>query len=251
MGQGYQAQPEGMAGFAKKLADLQRQIDDLKAAAPIRNAAISGGAGLTLNGGGSVTVDGGDITVLDTNGNQVVKIGHDTAGIRGVAFTSPAGVDMVDFYIEPSTGIPFLRVLDSTGQACLVTNPLSTGVGLGWPWIPFSLAPMVIAQWPYNTTGSFVTVAQCVTNRASQEIFVEARVVCYSGATAGQARLLVNSVQVGSTATVGTGVTDANFGPAAAAGNIGTNQFVELQTRVTAGAGNCAAQAYGGYWLQS
>ncbi len=234
MGQGFQARPEGMDAIAAKLRDLQAQIDALRGAAPNRNSAIS---------------DGGDLTVLDPNGNQVVKVGHDSSGSRGFALTSEAGVDMLDFGISTLTpGRPVLDLNDSTGALAFATDPANDGTGIFWPFMQAPFAPMTIALWPFNTTGTFTNVAQASSYRFSQAFTAYARLVCDSGATAGQARLLVDGVQVGSTATVGTSVTDGIFS-GLTGGLIRSPAFLQIQTRVTAGAGNCRAQVYFASWV--
>lgn len=235
MAGGFQASPQGDDWIALKFQALQAQIDALKTAANIRNSVIS---------------NGGQIKVLDDNGNVVVTLGHDSLGNRGAAFTSPAGIDMLDFGTVAG-GTPALEILDSTGNECLVTDPNGDGSGLWWPWIPIMMAPMTISTWPFNTSGSFVTVAQGASPTTSQRIFVACRTICDSGATAGQVRLMVNNSQVGSTIAVTTSAGEADFGPIAHGVNSTTDAFIEVQTRVTAGAGNCRAIPYWATWINS
>lgn len=234
MAQGYKAQPkDGYEKLVKEIDRLNRRVDALTTAASNRNASIS---------------DGGDLTILDTSGNQVVKAGHDSAGARGFSLTSENGVDMLDFGIATATpGRPVLDLNDSTGALAFGTDPAVNGTGIFWPFMAAVMGNMTITQWPFNTSASFVTVSQGSSYRFSQGIIVAARIVCDSGATAGQARLLVDGSQVGSTVAVTTSVGDANlFG--LTGGIIRSAAFIEVQTRVTAGAGNCRAQVYEAYW---
>jgi hypothetical protein len=219
----------------KKFDSHQRQLNAIRTAPAIRNAVISAG---------------GQLTVLDNSGNVVGQLGHDSFGNRGFSLSSAAGVVMFDFGIL-GVGNPGLAILDSTGNECLVTDPNGDGSGLWWPWIPITMAPMTISLWPFNTTGSFVTIAQGASETSSQRIYMACRAICDSGATAGEARLLVNGSQVGSTVSIGTSAQDAIFGPVNHGVASTTAVIVSLQTRVTAGAGNCRAIPYWSTWINS
>lgn len=242
MAQGYKPQPkDGFEKLVKRIAELERRLDALTTAASNRNASIS---------------DGGDLTVRDTNGNQVVLAGHDSSGNRGFALTSPptgghpTGVDMLDFAVTPA-GLTTLQLVDPSGLAAFAIDSLGNGSGIRWPWIQTSFAPMITSLWPGNTSASFVTVAQLGSNAFSQKFWADCRVICDGGATAGQVRMLINNVQVGSTGTVGTTASEVQFGPATMPAGTNTQDytFIELQARVTAGAGTCRIQCYQAEWL--
>lgn len=233
MGGAYRSIPGGNDWIAAKFKAMQAEIDALKTAGNINNSTIS---------------NGGQLQVLDINGNVVATIGHDSAGIRGMALTSPDGVDMLDFFIQPITGIPFLRILDSTGQACFVTDPTGAGFGIGWPWLQIPFGSNITSLWPGWNTSTFSTIANAGTNKASQSLFVECGAICDSGATAGQIRLLCNGNVVGSTINVNTTGTGGAQFTAHTVENIGDYCFLELQARVTAGTGLCKAEVHQAIW---
>jgi hypothetical protein len=237
MGQGYKARPEGMAAIAKRLDAMQKQIDALRNASGIQNGSID---------------NGGQLVVKDTNGKQVVNLGYDAFGDRGAAFTAPNGNDMLDFYVQSVTNLPFLRINDSTGTYVLITDADVAGTGLAWPWIPVVVQTQKIANWPSTNSGSFDTVASAVSNVFSQRLFVGGSVVCDGGATAGQARVLVNGSQIGSTMSVNTSVNIVDFGTPDFPGTAANQPVsIDIQCRVTAGSGNCRAQIFSCWWMQA
>lgn len=236
MGGPYKAIPGGNDWLAAKLADLQRQIDTLKTAGNINNSVIS---------------NGGQLQVFDSNGNIVVTLGHDSLGNRGMSCTSPAGIDMFAFLINPISGNPEIGMVDSTGFLVAASDHNGDGTGMLWPYMPITMAGMTISQWPFNTTGTFTTVSQGGGWKMSQQILVMCQTICDGGATAGQARLLVNGHQVGSTAAVTTSIATAIFQGFVTADAPTDSEFIEVQTRVSAGAGNCRAQPYVASWVEA
>jgi hypothetical protein len=238
MGQGYKARPEGMAAIAKRLDDMQKQIDALRNASGIQNGSID---------------NGGQLVVKDVNGNQVVKLGYDSAGVRGAALTSPSGVDMLNFYVQTGTGLPYLVILDSTSNLALATDSDGDGSGLYWPWIPVPIQTQKIANWPSTNSTSFDTVSSGGSYKFSQRLHVYANVICDGGATAGQARILVNGTQVGSTVNVSTTLGTTFMGTPDFASNVLAADYawLEIQAKVTAGSGNCRVQVFECWWTSS
>lgn len=75
MAGGYQHRPRGVEGFAAVLADLQRQINALRATAPLTSAVIGKG-GITVTGGGGLTLkDLGSLVAEYPNGEAAVFFG--------------------------------------------------------------------------------------------------------------------------------------------------------------------------------
>lgn len=64
MGGGYQSRPDGMDEFARRFADLQRQINDLRSAAGVRSVVLSPGGSIR-----SADFDGTDFAAPGTSGN--------------------------------------------------------------------------------------------------------------------------------------------------------------------------------------
>lgn len=235
MGGGYKHRPEGMDAVLARLDDLQKQLDALRNAAPIRNSQIS---------------DGGTLTVSDDLGNIVARIGQTVLGERGVSFVNPDGVEVLTYTARNAiTGLPLMALQDNGGVIVTGGDSAGTGQGIFWPPLMIPFAGMTIAQWPFTTSGSFTTIAQAASRQTSQRLHVVARAVVDGGATGGQAKLVANGVQIGSTVTFGVGVVDAVFdGLVTDYANMGGYEFLEIQARVSGGAGNARAQVYETRW---
>lgn len=236
MGQGYSTRLTGAAATAARARQQRHQANRLRTQAPAGNTSIS---------------DGRELIVKDTDGNRVVGLGHDSLGNRGMSCTSPAGIDMFAFLINPISGNPEIGMVDSTGFLVAASDHNGDGTGMLWPYMPITMAGMTISQWPFNTTGTFTTVSQGGGWKMSQQILVMCQTICDGGATAGQARLLVNGHQVGSTAAVTTGIATAIFQGFVTADAPTDSEFIEVQTRVTTGSGNCRAQPYVASWVEA
>lgn len=235
MGGGFKHRPEGMDGLLARIEALEARVQSLTNAPPIKNSAINGGS----------------LIVLDDLGNVVARIGQTILGERGMSLVTPDGVEVLTYTARNAiTGLPLMALQDNLGNVVTGGDSAGPNGGIFWPWLLIPFGGMTISQWPFNTTGSFNTIAQAGTSQASQRLFVECRTICDGGATAGQVRLLANGNQVGSTVAVGTGVGDAAFnGLVTDYVGMGGYEFLEIQTRVTAGAGNCRAQAYQAQWM--
>lgn len=88
MAGGYGAQPrDGYEALARKIADLERRVESLSHAAPLRNSSISGG--------GNLTVDGGAIVVLDGSGVEIIRMGDLGGGLHGIQIDDDTGVSQI------------------------------------------------------------------------------------------------------------------------------------------------------------
>lgn len=236
MAGGFRTNPSGDDRVIARIKALEAQVKKLTNPGSINNSVIG---------------NGGQLTVIDEDGNVVATIGHDSTNDRGVAFTSPAGVDMLDFFVQSGTGEPFMVINDSKGNQAFVTDSGGDGTGIWWPQLPIVFGNMTISNWGSTSSGSFSTIHQAQVFAPSQGIYVVCRSIANSGATAGQARLLVNGSQVGSTASIGTSFADATFGPALHGVADLALCLIELQARVTAGAGNALLEPYQANWRNS
>lgn len=236
MGGGYKHRPEGMDAVLARLDDLQKQLDALRNAAPIRNSQIS---------------DGGTLTVSDPAGKIIARIGQTILNERGMSLVTPDGVEVLTFTAQNAvTGLPLMALQDNLGNIVTAGDSAGPSGGIFWPWLMIPFGNMTISQWPFTTSGSFTTIAQAGTHQTSQRLHVVARVVVDGGATGGQAKLLANGVQIDSTVTFGVGVTNAVFdGLVTDYANMGGYEFLEIQTRVSGGAGNARAQVFESRWV--
>lgn len=234
MGQGWSTRLTGAAATARRSRATQHQLNRLRTQAPLGNSSIS---------------DGRQLVVKDTGGNIVAILGMDAIASRGATFLTPTGRPMMDFGIDPTTGIASMYLADTTGFATIQSDSTGLGTGLAWPWIPIPMIDIShTAAWPVNTSGTFTTVSDGGTTVASQHLYVEVLTLCDGGATAGQVRVLCNGNQVGATRAIGTSVGDV-----VCEGNVvdlmGAPALIEIQTRVTTGTGNARIQPFHCMWM--
>lgn len=129
MAGGYSHNPDGMDGLAAMIANLQRQIDALRATAGLTSAVI---------GKGGVTVkDGGRITTTDATGAQI-QLGQGRIAIWQDAVTSPDAFGLI--YCDPLSGSSnYLRIFppydSGTGLENRVTIQGRTATAPGNFWV--------------------------------------------------------------------------------------------------------------------
>jgi hypothetical protein len=132
-----------------------------------------------------------------------------------------------------------LQWLDRAGNV-VVADDTNGGKGLANPWVGGGvfLADTNLARWPQTTSATFVDIATGWYRVQNPRLSWDINTVCDVGTT-GQAKLLVNGVQVGTTQNV-TGTFTDWFGDQVAlpAGvNIGDIVSIGLQAKRTAGTG--------------
>lgn len=195
--------PKDAAWLAREVADLKREMQELRAARSLEAA--------TLGAGGLVIKDGGEWRVLHDNGTELMAVRRNAAGAYVIILRRDDG--SVAFEIQslnPASNGQYWALKDRLGQI-VVSDDAVTGDGMARPWLPIPFvridtAPPVNSGVGVTQSGSFVGVYEAFTNRTHPH--VEARLYLSAnadGVTTGEGRLMLDGVQVGSTITITAG----------------------------------------------
>lgn len=221
--------PAGDDAIGRKLADLQRQIDALSTAR-------------TLN---AATIQGGTLTLLDGVGNIVAEIGQLTGGaVDDIGFrllrTDPGVVGTTAFRFRGGS----IGLRDAQNQD-VVSDDITSGHGLGNPWIPLDQPHDTnVATWPQTTNTAWTGIASSWVQKQNPgfrwSLFCQA-----DAGTTAQFRINVDGTVIATSPTV-TGTfsmwTAEYYWPAGWGFNNTATLGIEAQ--VTAGAGPARAQLF-------
>lgn len=186
---------------------------------------------------------GGSLLANDLAGRQYAYIGGLSSTGFGCLLTRINGQAALVFADDDALAeaVQRLRLFDSNG-APLITEDTS-GNGAAWPLAPIPFAGASWPTWDNNPTTGWATVASALTYKSSSRLYTVANHIA-DGTAAGEVRLLANGTQLGPTATVANlAMGQTTFGtPAALPGAIGDPVTLELQARITTGAGKTYAR---------
>jgi hypothetical protein len=247
-------------GLARRLRDMEREIASLKANSLGRNG----------------------ITVNNADGSSVARLGSQSNGGNGIRFFYPDGstafqagrlpdgrAEVTAYRDDGSTamrvggnaGQPQLfgvydRHSATTGGGPIFSDDTLSGFGLGTPWIPwptFVNTDTSGSGWPRTSNGAWTRVARCLYRAQHPKLYWSGDLYAPVGVTA-EARMMFAGAQVGVTATA----TNNAFGdfdgisiPIPAGTARDALVFIDIEARITAGAGDCRVGVYGGYGRQS
>ncbi|MBS2962591.1 hypothetical protein KGA66_06000 [Actinocrinis puniceicyclus] len=242
-------------GLNRRLADLERQVRELRAAKRLEAATVG-------DGGLNVAAEG-SLNVIDEYGNYLMTLGKVTEPISGAtqyAFLinrqNPDGTPgQLAFSVYSPLGAPpqTAGLYDAAGNT-LWTDDGVAAQGIGRPYLSFPWAPDAASLWPSTAAGAWTNLLVAQVPKQQPRLLVAGAATTPSGVT-GQLRLwdYVNGVQIGSTVTVSSAPGGATWaiGPAAIGGNHLDTLQLQLQGQITGGAGALAATVYTSYGLQS
>lgn len=237
--------PNDRGGMARRVADLERKINELEHAQSGNAMTIDGPPGVTIKGGGALRV------IDPSTGTSTVYVGqlgfNDGSGRvqGGLVFRRADGT--AAFGLADNGTVPGhdfqqnLAWFDKTGHIVVAED--GDGNGIANPYIP-------LGQWTSNnppldttTSASFTTLQTCGGYRQHPRIALQCLVRCSDGTTAGQVRVIDGTgAAVGAVTSVAAGsFTYINFPTADLAGDFGSAVVLSLQARRTAGAGTIGA----------
>lgn len=243
-------------GVNRRLAELEKQVRELRAARRLQSATIGAG-GLVVTGKGGVYVE-------DDFGNFIFTIGGLSVPLTGGA--AQYGVLLNRQNADGTTGAVALTMYSSSGAMPqtlglydaqgnnLWSDDGTAAQGMSRPYLSFPLAPANAAAWQSTNAGSWTTLFIAGPPKQHPKVSMSGFASTPSGVT-GQLRLWdgVNSVQIGSTITVTSAPGGVNWtiGPAAVGGNHMDQMNLQLQGQITAGSGSIAAHVWAAYGRQS
>lgn len=229
--------------------DLQRQIDELRAAFGLASALIS-------RGGLRITNDA-FFEMLSSAGVEIVYIGPSaTAGHQTFAFRRSDGSPVFTIQLDVTSGTDFWALWDRSGQI-VVSDDVQSGHGLARPWLSVPLYP----QFTPTLSPGYWAISS--TNITTEKVLWEGRIPLVShpkisvdgvwgqasGSNSSTYKLYVNGTVVGTWSE--TTVTTALRGPYDVS-SFHDQQNAAIQVRATAtGTGDVAAQVLSCYLRQT
>lgn len=229
---------------------LQRRLQALESAAPLRNASIS---------------DGGRLEVKGRDGTAQIILGRTDDPTRN----APDGNPQMVFYVYRSTGEialsmedgapavdgfqQYLAIWDRSG-AIIAGDDTTSGQGLARPYLPIPFYPYLDPPAITTTASTFTTLMRSAAH-AKQHPRIQVGVTVQTGSgTTGEVRLWnrTSGVAIGSTLTIpANSWADYNIGPAALGGAHMDTIDLDIQARRTGGAGTIGVQVIGAFAVQS
>jgi hypothetical protein len=242
-------QPEDLIS---KVADLQRQVDELRRAVGLSSATISRG-GLTITNNAFFEMD-------DNAGHLVVYIGPDAGGNQIFQLWRPGGAAIMATQLDVPSGRYFTAIRDWLGHI-IFADDIQTG-GLAFPYLAVPMYPLFTTNVAAGSVVAYntVNVSAITTETALWEgriplgshprISIDGVWGQGSGSNNTTFKLYVGGSVVGTWTENGT-LEVARKGPFDISGVFG-NESVQVQLKaVSSGTGVVGAQVFGCYLRQS
>lgn len=221
----------------------------------LRNASITKG-GITVRGAGGITIDGGALRVRGLPNAQPGATGDSTVYMGGITPLLPDGTTQPGLIVRRNDGTIVLALGDPTpdpstpggfqqflswydrAQNIVMSDDDSSGQGLSRPYVPIPVTRARYTDMVAVTDGTFVDVFDSLPfYKVNARALVNLRYTTDVSGTAGEIRVLVDGVQVGSTVAVGFAVSTNFIGPFVVPGDAYTAHTIKVQARRTAGTG--------------
>lgn len=236
------------ADLDRTLADLQRQIDELKHLVSLTTTRGS----LILPPGTSLAVQDVDGQILGYIGSfaRTRPDGQFEQGVRYNRDDGSAAFTIQAYQTDAATMADyrqFFALWDGSGQIVVSDDAASRG-SLSRPFVPIPLTETRYPDWPAVTDGAFVGVwDSAYFYKVNARAWVDLRVACDVAGTTGEVMVLVDGVQVGTTQSVGFVIEGKRVGPFVIPGDAYSQHIIEVRARRTAGTGavRVAAHAWG------
>jgi hypothetical protein len=242
-------------GVNRRLAQLEREVRELRAAKRAEATTIgSGGLYVTASGGVYVTDDSGNLVLVLGALTQTLIGGAAQYGFILSRQNADGSAGKAAMTMWNSTGgMPqTLGLLDAQGND-LWTDDGVAGQGIGRPYLSFPVAPANTAAGQATNAGSWANLFFAAVPKQQPVIAMGGAATTPTGVT-GQLRLweAASGTQIGSTVTVAGapgGVAWAIQG--AVPGNHMDTLQIEVQGQITGGAGSITATVFTAYGRQS
>lgn len=228
---------------------IQRMIEDavakLARSGMLRNASISGGA-LVVKNGGQLRVEypaelGGAVGVYFGD------LSHSGGYLgTGLIVEQPDGTNIMQVHTDDATGGTTAALRDGEGKVAFSTQ--TGGSGIDHPYFGHSFFPSRYANWTVQTTSpTFETLFTSFGYRQHSGVFAWTCASMDTAGTTGEVQVLVNGTPIDDPASIGFALSTNYHGTGPVDGDTSTFMVLEIQGRVTSGAG--ALRVGGGGWL--
>ncbi len=218
---------------------------------PSRNSSITGGSGTTIGEGGELVIDGGRFRAkypANLGGGESVYIGDIYVGGNytgtGLLAQSPSGVDMILARQDTQFGNTRVDLYDS-GNRVIVGNDAATGQGLARPYLEHTPYLTRYGDWrtfTMATTDVWETIIAYSVVKQHPRLEVCVLASMDTAATTGELRVLVDGVQLDTTASLAYAQGPNTFGPDHVLGGHMAVLTVEVQARRTTATGGIKAE---------
>jgi len=215
-----------------RIIRLEKRVEEIWKKVGLASAVIRKG-GLTL-------LDDAYLRMVDDNNDEIVYIGPDDEGKQIIRIRREGGADVLYTYTAAS-GRQYWALTDNAHQI-IFSDDAESGQGIARPWIPIPVLTTRFDQMPSTPNTNFELV-QSTAFRPKQSPFWRVNTSHCTTApdTAGEARLILDGVQVGATFGVGFVVAWTDIGPFPVPGTHMSQHHLELHCRRTAGTGRVGA----------
>lgn len=240
-----QIMPPGEDWISRRFAEMQTQIEELRAARGLEAASISSG-GLRL-------LDDAFFKMMSGLGFQIVYIGpSDVTGKQIIELRRHNGSLVLRTAVNPANGEQYWAMYDRNGNI-LLSDDSQSGYGLANPWLSipmyplFSMAQNSVYQYMNLPVSSVTSETILWSGRIPQMhhgfIGIDGLWGAASGSNSSTYRLKLNGTQVGTWNQ--TGLAFTSKGPYDAKSFL-NYQWVAVELTVQAsGTGSVAAQVFG------
>ncbi|MFG3488564.1 hypothetical protein [Streptomyces sp. NPDC047972] len=246
--------PGGAQQMARDIADLKRQVRELRAARRLESAAVGAG-GLRVTDGGRFAMDTpGRVRMVDIGTLTDPQYDHgDGSPQQAIQVRREDGGLALACYAYPPSGseAQTWRMYDRTGNVILAEDGGSE-MGLARPYLPVPLGPAYEGSWDYWPRATGTTTTRLWQGRFYKQlpnvVLVMQASMDTSGAT-GTIELAVGGT-VRATASVAFSVGYVTLGPYALDSYSHMQQIdLTIQGRRTAGTGTLRATLYSAYQI--
>lgn len=231
------AVPPGFWGRVQKMID--DRIADFARSGFLRNASITGGAGLTIKDGGRLALETAAGVVLFEIG-PVGPALPDGTPQQGWVVRRADGSGVLDLFdVDTSDGVlrQALNWRDRSGNVVLADDT-DSGQGLARPYLPGVFSRARYADWSVSTTsGSFETLWRAEVYHQQPRLSVAVNASMDTAATTGEIQVLVNGTQLAPSQAVTFSLSTLLFGPAPVQATHMSLLSVEIRGRRTSASG--------------
>lgn len=248
--------PPDMKTLARQVADLRREVNELRAARRLEAA--------TVGAGGLNIAKGGRLAMTTPASRRMVDIGAidddnfnnpDGTHQQGQLLRRQDGSLAFSVFASQGSGVnQFAALWDASGNIIL-SDDAASGSGLARPYLPVPMWPAFDAGWDYwpRTSGtSMVELWGGQFYRQQPQLAVVIKASMDTAGAAGQVQLTVGGLAIGSPQSVGFGVGYFTFGPVdlTSYGHMQQLAVAVIAKRVS-GSGAIRAAVYSAFTLQS
>jgi hypothetical protein len=223
-------EPVPSGNFLDTISRMERRIAALEGRT-LRNVVIPEG-GVTIRGGGQLVVESAD-------GEYAFYLLEGTDGKREFGVTRDNGSMVLRTF---AAGAGQAWALHDNNNDIVVSDDAASGQGLARPSLTWPTRRVRFDALPSTDSGTFDPVVDTAFAFKTHPRAYAQIVHCVTtSGTTGEARLMLDDVQVGSTIAVSFAVNFANIGPFAIPGTHMSQHRLILQTRRTGGTGRVGA----------